>query len=431
MGTPHHPDRGDHHPDVAAKTTPVPADIDVAEEKPKQAHGIWIYQEKAGVCYNHIYMQVLVASIIGANFLTNIVEKEIDPRKNFYPDTWAKFELFYNVVFTMELLLNMYSSWFKAFVTDAWNVFDFAVVAIGLLDTAKVALPGPMKMLRMMRAFRVFRLFKKVKSLNKIVVSLVHAIPGMTNAFFINTLFMCIYAVLAVDFFGLSQEVLKACDNYYGTTAETGRELCWAHEYFASFGRSFYTLFQVLTGDSWSEAVVRPLFMFFDSAVDQFASGVFFVTFILLNSVVLLNVVVAVLLDKMAPSDDADEELPAHPTIAQKLHEKHHPHSLNHHHLHADHHHHSGKDEFDCGADGSPNGHDDLNNGSVISGMLCEKTPRSELDQLRLEVKELASDMRVRLTASRGSIESLTHDLSRCMTLMENFQQSRSHKLCM
>ena len=64
-----------------------------------------------------------------------------------------------------------------------------------------IPLPGPLRLLRTLRAFRVFRLFKRVKSLNKIVVSLGKAMPGVMNAFLILTLVMCIYAILAVDFF--------------------------------------------------------------------------------------------------------------------------------------------------------------------------------------------------------------------------------------
>ena len=53
----------------------------------------------------------------------------------------------------------------------------------------------------MIRAFRVFRLFKRIKSLNKIIVSLGKAVPGVLNAFFVVFLVMCIYAILGVDFF--------------------------------------------------------------------------------------------------------------------------------------------------------------------------------------------------------------------------------------
>ena len=53
---------------------------------------------------------------------------------------------------------------------------------------------GVFSQLRMLRAFRVFRLFKRIKSLNKIITSLGHAVPGIVNAAIVQFLVMCIYA---------------------------------------------------------------------------------------------------------------------------------------------------------------------------------------------------------------------------------------------
>lgn len=156
-------------------------------------------------------------------------------------------------------------------------------------------------MLRMMRAFRVFRLFKRVKSLNKIIVSLAKAVPGVVNAFFIMLLVMCIYAILAVDLFrgvgegGHISFEFEEFDDYF-----TARGGWFGREYFGTFLKSLYTLFQVLTGESWSEAVARPLI----EGWSPLGAGIFFVTFILLNAIVLINVVVAVLLEKMVDDED-------------------------------------------------------------------------------------------------------------------------------
>merc|ERR1711924_144262 len=123
---------------------------------------------------------------------------------------------------------------------------------------------------------------------------------------------MGIYAVLGVDFFGLaSASIREDCDKALSGNPEitsiTARGDCWGHEYFSSFSRSFYTFFQVLTGDSWSENVVRPIFFFFKDPVDAFFTAVFFVSFIVINAIILINVVVAVLLDKMAENSGIDE----------------------------------------------------------------------------------------------------------------------------
>merc|ERR1719478_610843 len=95
----------------------------------------------------------------------------------------------------------MYGSWMRKFFKSAWNCFDLLVVSIGALDLCRAPLPGPLKLVRMLRAFRVFRLFGRVESLKKIIVMIHRALPGVMSAFVLNFIVLCIYAVLAVDFF--------------------------------------------------------------------------------------------------------------------------------------------------------------------------------------------------------------------------------------
>ena len=226
----------------------------------------------------------------------------------------------------------------------SWNVFDFLVVSIGLLGYIEMALDGLLALpswlskLRLMRAFRVFRLFKRVKSLNDIIKALGRAIPGMMNAFMIMLIVMCIYAILGVEFFkyyGTCKGPSAEDDVLYDDNANfpigldllddgefdncggggpsasspqgivlDSRGVPFGDAYFGNFGKSLYTLFQVLTGDSWSEAIGRPLMTYTPSSV------IFFVSFILVNPVILINVVVAVLLEKMVqdPEDEDDDE---------------------------------------------------------------------------------------------------------------------------
>merc|ERR1712137_937529 len=71
---------------------------------------------------------------------------------------------------------------------------------------------------------------------------------------------------------------------------------------YGDFMRALYTLFQVMTGESWSEAVVRPL-LFGLYKNNALFVGIFFVSFIILTQIVLINVVVAVLLENFVTAD--------------------------------------------------------------------------------------------------------------------------------
>eukprot|EP00930_Biecheleria_cincta_P074738 TRINITY_DN6195_c0_g1_i1.p1 TRINITY_DN6195_c0_g1~~TRINITY_DN6195_c0_g1_i1.p1 ORF type:complete len:429 (+),score=90.37 TRINITY_DN6195_c0_g1_i1:139-1425(+) len=275
---------------------------------PKRSSGFWRHQRAAAIFYMDVRLQVGIAGLIGGNFIANVIEKWIDPIGEKYEIAWSFFEYFFNIAFLIELFLNMYGFWFWRFWSSAWNIFDFLVVSIGVLGMAKVPLPGPLSLLRMMRAFRVFRLFKRVKSLNKIMVSLAKAVPGVSNAFLILFLVMCIYSILGVDFFA-DYAVRGTYLNEAGeeVAAITGRGIAYGEEYFGNFGLALFTMFQVLTCESWSEAVARPLFHGKDGFLG-FGAAMYFASFNIIVGIVLINVVVAVLLEKMveetAPGED-------------------------------------------------------------------------------------------------------------------------------
>merc|ERR1712007_91777 len=139
----------------------------------------------------------------------------------------------------------------------------------------------------------------------------------MGNAFIVMLVFYCIYAILAVELFRDFGEggVYYTYDSRTGSSASndaySARGYVLGIEYYGDFMRALYTLFQVMTGESWSEAVVRPL-VFGLYKNDAVVVGIFFVSFIILTQIVLINVVVAVLLENFVTSDpDLDAEVDA------------------------------------------------------------------------------------------------------------------------
>ena len=241
-----------------------------------------------------------------------------------------QFDMAFNFIFLIELLLNVWSCGgpYKNFWSSGWNIFDFIVVATGVLLMSGAIPPGsPLGNLKMMRAFRVFRLFKRIKSLNKVIMALLKAIPGVTNAFVIMVIFMMIYAILAVEYFApIGQEFgphppgtyvtygdeINGVSESHTIDAMTPRGFIYGWEYYGTFTRALFTLFQVMTGESWSEVVARPLLFGFDR--NAVVVAIFFVSFILLTQIVLTNVIVAVLLDKFVEDPDASDEPKAPPT---------------------------------------------------------------------------------------------------------------------
>jgi voltage-gated sodium channel len=137
-----------------------------------------------------------------------------------------------------------------AFFRDPWSVFDFIVVAIALIPAS-----GPLAVLRALRVLRVLRLLSIVPSLRRVVGALLAAVPGLSSIGMVLGLVFYVFGVIATKLFG------EAFPDWFGT-----------------LGRSLYTLFQVMTLESWSMGIARPV-------MEQFAyAWVFFVPFILLIS---------------------------------------------------------------------------------------------------------------------------------------------------
>lgn len=151
------------------------------------------------------------------------------------------------------------------FFRSGWNVFDFVIVAIALIPAA-----GPFAVLRALRILRVLRLISAVPSMRRVVSALLAAVPGLLSVGSIIALCFYVGAVLSTKLFGASFP-----------------------EWFGSIGESMYTLFQVMTLESWSMGIVRPV-------MDKYPfAWVFFVPFIVAMSFAILNLFIGIIVDAM------------------------------------------------------------------------------------------------------------------------------------
>jgi len=275
------------------------------------------FQEAVRDFYKHPVTSGAAALMIMANFVINIVEKEIDPDANdlLYPGFWYGADTFFNIVFLFELWANLwgYGGPVREWITG-WNIFDTIIVAVGVMTMSNVLGP-PFDKLKLMRAFRVFRLFKRVKELNQIIVSILKSIPAVSYAFVAMFIFFAIYAILGVELFhdfgegGHYETYDDVTDDTLMISSLTKRGYVYGIEYYGTFSRAMFTLFQVQSGESWSEAVARPLIFGLTSTGGGGDPIVltYFYSFRLLMKVVLLNVVVAVLLDSFGAGNREDD----------------------------------------------------------------------------------------------------------------------------
>lgn len=184
--------------------------------KPILPHQLWVADK-----YANTLVQIFVAVLILVNFVVSALEAQLRPEEGTgQAHVFKVFEWFFGIIFTMELVVNLYGTWFMPFWKEAWNVFDFVIVAISLLSLCFEDLPG-ISVLRLFRAFRVFRLFKRIESLRNIIEASVKSVPGVTNVFVILTIIMAIWAIMGVNFFGEAWDFHVITN---GTCASEGME---------------------------------------------------------------------------------------------------------------------------------------------------------------------------------------------------------------
>ncbi len=175
-------------------------------------------------------------------------------------------------IFVVEIALKLIAFDLR-FVRSAWNVFDFLIVAIALVPAS-----GPFAILRTLRILRVLRLLGKVPRLRKLIESLLRALPSIGWVVFLLLMVFYIFAVMGTQLFG---------DDF--------------PRFFGSLARSFYTLFQIMTLESWSMSVARPVIGEFPLA------WIFFVAFILITSLTVLNLFIGIIVTTMQESVHADD----------------------------------------------------------------------------------------------------------------------------
>jgi len=167
-------------------------------------------------------------------------------------------------VFVVEIMLRIYAHRL-AFFRDPWSLFDFTVVAIALVPAS-----GPLAVLRALRILRVLRLLTLVPSMRRVVGALLGSIPGLSSIALVLMLIYYVFAVIATRLFG---------ENF--------------PQWFGSIGESLYSLFQIMTLESWSMGIVRPVM------VEHPQAWIFFVIFILIATFTMLNLFIAIIVNAM------------------------------------------------------------------------------------------------------------------------------------
>ncbi len=167
-------------------------------------------------------------------------------------------------IFVIELMAKLFAQG-PRFFRGGWNIFDFVIVGVSLIPGN-----GGLSVLRALRILRVLRVISVVPSLRRVVEGFVTALPGMGSVFLLMGIVFYIGAVMATKLFGTDFP-----------------------QWFGTLGQSGYTLFQIMTLESWSMGIVRPVMEVYPYA------WAFFVPFIMVTTFAVVNLLVGLIVNSM------------------------------------------------------------------------------------------------------------------------------------
>lgn len=210
---------------------------------------------------NRAFQAVILAAItlnsalIGAATYPAIVEQ--------YGDALERIDAAFLAVFVIEIVLRVLAHGRRPqdFLRSGWNVFDLVIVALALLPAL---LGSGVTVLRALRIVRVFRLISAFRDLRIIVSGMIRSLVPLAGVALLMGLLIYVYAVVGTTLFG-------------GIDPEGWAEV----------GAATLSVFRILTLENWDE-------MYFAVGQAGPVATVYFVSFIIIATLVVLNLVIAV-----------------------------------------------------------------------------------------------------------------------------------------
>ncbi|ROW32068.1 ion transporter [Neisseria animalis] len=209
---------------------------------------------------SNLFENIILACIISnAVILGLMTSKSLSAS---YTDFFTYANNFFLAIFAIEISLKLLD-YRQKFFYDNWNIFDFFIVLFALIIES-----SEFSLFRAFRIIRILRLFSVVPKIRLITQALLKSSYSMLGVAILLLIIFYVYAVLGTHLY--SEDF---------------------PQYFGSFNESFYTFFQIMTFDSWSSGIVRPLMEAHPY------SWILFISFLLIVSYIILNIAIGIVVD--------------------------------------------------------------------------------------------------------------------------------------
>ncbi|XP_055999821.1 muscle calcium channel subunit alpha-1-like isoform X18 [Ostrea edulis] len=252
------------------------------------------------MCRKLVKSQVFYWTVIVMVFLNTCV---LTSEHHGQPPWLDKFQaianLFFVILFTMEMLLKMYSLGLQGYFVSLFNRFDSFVVLFSIVEViliyTKVFPPLGVSVLRCARLLRVFKATRYWSSLRNLVASLLNSMRSIASLLLLLFLFIVICALLGMQLFGGRFNEISKIDDKPRSNFDT-------------FWQSLLTVFQILTGEDWNVVMYNGINSY--GGVDEVGciTCLYFVILFICGNYILLNVFLAIAVDNLADAQSLTED---------------------------------------------------------------------------------------------------------------------------
>jgi len=256
--------------------------------------------------------ELVIMSCIMLNVVTMAMRKF--DQSDEYTDALELCNYVFVAIFTIEMVLKMYALGCGEYFARNWNRFDFIIVVLSYLqmDFTKIEMGNFATLLRVARVARIFRLVQTNKNLLDLFKTLLFSLPSIVNVASVTTLLLFIYACIGMNVFADVKEG-DGITNYAN---------------FKSFFNSMLLLFRMATGESYNgvmhDCMIEPPRCCDDDMVkdetnkacynqtancgDPNGAPVYFLSFFILSALLMVNLLVAIILDNYSEQENEDDE---------------------------------------------------------------------------------------------------------------------------
>ncbi|XP_076069518.1 sodium voltage-gated channel paralytic isoform X2 [Oratosquilla oratoria] len=191
---------------------------------------------------------------------------------------------FFTATFSIECFMKLMAMSPKYYFMEGWNIFDFIIVALSLLELSLENVSG-LSVLRSFRLLRVFKLAKSWPTLNLLISIMGKTVGALGNLTFVLCIIIFIFAVMGMQLFG--KNYTDKIDKFDGILPR------WN---FTDFMHSFMIVFRVLCGE-WIESMWDCML------VGNWSCIPFFLATVVIGNLVVLNLFLALLLSSFGASN--------------------------------------------------------------------------------------------------------------------------------